>query len=30
LQVIGEATAGNYLTEPGTKKAIVRKALAGD
>ncbi|MBX9590875.1 MAG: ParB/RepB/Spo0J family partition protein [Hyphomonadaceae bacterium] len=30
-EVIGETAANTYLTEPGTKKkAIIRKALAGD
>jgi len=30
-EVIGETAANSYLTEPGTKKkAIIRKALAGD
>ena len=30
-EVIGETAASSYLTEPGTKKkAIIRKALAGD
>jgi ParB family chromosome partitioning protein len=29
-EVIGETAANSYLTEPGIKKAIIRKALAGD
>ena len=28
--MIGETAAGSYLNEPGTKKAIIHKALAGD